>query len=1237
METLVFVVISVLLATPFVALVALIKTFGNARKIRALVSLQENNESQLNDLRREVAALRRRLPREWLSEDVTPPPVPEWTLQPKTPQPSEPLSKAPTSDIPPELCLPVSGVTTTPSPLNELASVARVADPDTHQTVAEPPAANPLAEAPRIESPAIPIQVIMPDNYVEPAAQQLRQKRDWESLLGTQVFLKVGVLVVVLGMVLFLGYAFTRVGPLGKIAMGYSLAAVMLAGGLFAERRVRYRQFGRSLIAGGWGVAYFVTFATHYMPAARVIENSMLAVLAMVLMASAAAAHSLRYRHEWTTAFAFLLIFVSLALSAWEQQAVFNLVATVTAVVAANGLALRFRWSRHMMVNNLAGWLCALIWVELQMAQPADTMALTPLISMLAALWFSGQFSLLRWNGTLPDRWLTGTSVVHSCFALGMGLYVLQAYAPTWSYLWPLLLGVVGLMTCIPLRHRDDRSTYVIQATLALGALALVAPLKWGLSHEWTPALRLVGIEALWLGGLLLRDRYFRNLAYLALGVTFVEIAVRGLVDLDGAARVFLLSVCLTLAITNSVLCRRWACRYLPDREAKITASAFSWCSSVFLTLLIWLSGPDPYAAPLLVSASLLWSELAARRRESDLIWQSGSLVIAALVAMIVKAPVALDTISMALTAVGSYVIYVRSERDASDRGWLAQTGLIVGVLVLIGLVWRETDLPWTAAVFVGFGLLHQFWAWRTGRAHLLLASAALIGVGLWSHFLSPLDLVVETLATSKLLAGLFVSAGFYLGLVQSWNHRSQRSTLLEWSPYVYTVHGVLAVVVSSVLIWQQSAAIWLATAFAALATVSLWAARRWACTPLAYQGWFYAGLSILTYASFVWNGQGDGWLLPQRLEQGVLAFVFLLVAHWVTVCLTSLKEVDRPQLTNLTASALLVSATGLLLVLIKMVALGQHKNLLVALIWMLMGTCYLEVSKSSKRSDWFQVAHIILIAGAIHALLVNVIQTGGWPFMSYRALTVAIVLGFLIYAYTNWDGPAQQAQLSEKLRRVKPLYLYLAALILAVAMVYELHRAWVIVGWACMAVGGMAGCRFTGNDHGRTIALVTGFATVIRGFSTNFGYRDQLLDMQINWSAIPIAIALLIICYGLQHKIGMSRDASAWRLTRPYWLMTFTTLLIGFIWFETTGTSLTIWLSLQGVLAISLGFLAQDRVARWSGLGLLVFCILKLFIYDLRGLSGLPRIFSFIVLGMVLIGVSYAYTRFRERLEHLP
>ena len=54
----------------------------------------------------------------------------------------------------------------------------------------------------------------------------------------------------------------------------------------------------------------------------------------------------------------------------------------------------------------------------------------------------------------------------------------------------------------------------------------------------------------------------------------------------------------------------------------------------------------------------------------------------------------------------------------------------------------------------------------------------------------------------------------------------------------------------------------------------------------------------------------------------------------------------------------------------------------------------------------------------------------------------------------------------------------------------------------------------------------------------------------------------------------------------------------------------------------------------RLSGLSLFLVCILKLFLYDLRQLETFYRIVSFIVLGLILVSVSWIYTRFRSGIE---
>jgi len=85
---------------------------------------------------------------------------------------------------------------------------------------------------------------------------------------------------------------------------------------------------------------------------------------------------------------------------------------------------------------------------------------------------------------------------------------------------------------------------------------------------------------------------------------------------------------------------------------------------------------------------------------------------------------------------------------------------------------------------------------------------------------------------------------------------------------------------------------------------------------------------------------------------------------------------------------------------------------------------------------------------------------------------------------------------------------------------------------------------------------------------------------------------------------------------------------------YRVSGSMLTVAWGLEGITLLAAGFPLSDRNQRLSGLALLTFCILKLFLYDLRHLETLPRIISFIALGLILVAVSWIYSRFRERVQ---
>jgi len=96
------------------------------------------------------------------------------------------------------------------------------------------------------------------------------------------------------------------------------------------------------------------------------------------------------------------------------------------------------------------------------------------------------------------------------------------------------------------------------------------------------------------------------------------------------------------------------------------------------------------------------------------------------------------------------------------------------------------------------------------------------------------------------------------------------------------------------------------------------------------------------------------------------------------------------------------------------------------------------------------------------------------------------------------------------------------------------------------------------------------------------------------------------------------------------------TLLLAAVLYRQISGSLLTVSLGLEGLASLGFGFALRERICRLQGLALLLFCILKLFVYDLRNLETMYRILSFVALGLILLGVSWIYTRFREHVKKL-
>jgi hypothetical protein len=260
-------------------------------------------------------------------------------------------------------------------------------------------------------------------------------------------------------------------------------------------------------------------------------------------------------------------------------------------------------------------------------------------------------------------------------------------------------------------------------------------------------------------------------------------------------------------------------------------------------------------------------------------------------------------------------------------------------------------------------------------------------------------------------------------------------------------------------------------------------------------------------------------------------------------------------------------------------------------------------------------------------ALALGILEAGlrGWP-DEFRSL--ALVVGVLgACRVTGYDLASRLALISAGLTyafalrarrefggRVLDIATWPATLFLLAGFA-ALLPGWAIgLSWALVALG-------LAEFHHRSLgaqAMLVSAVVVARALSVDLAAAQPV-----------VAIVPVIICFWaamLRQKLG--------GMERAYDSLLATALLAALIFHEVTGSVLTVAWGAEAVGLLAAGFALRDRVLRLTGLAMFFVCTAKLFFWDLRNLETLPRIVSFIVLGLLLVAVSWVYTRFRDQVQ---
>jgi hypothetical protein len=429
---------------------------------------------------------------------------------------------------------------------------------------------------------------------------------------------------------------------------------------------------------------------------------------------------------------------------------------------------------------------------------------------------------------------------------------------------------------------------------------------------------------------------------------------------------------------------------------------------------------------------------------------------------------------------------------------------------------------------------------------------------------------------------GVLMAAGFYL------NRVAMPMVVYSWGATVL-VFLILAGEVSYP---------WLFAAWSVLAALLALFDSRWPSRDLRYQAYVLAIPIFGGVAYTMFDKPGTSWV-----AWGLFAVAYLVMG-WLWRSLEAGRE--RSVVVNVAWQYVGMGSATLLWTLLPGTLAGPA--------WGLLALVMVEAGVLSNFPELRRAGHVIAGAAFGRLFMSNFPALGRTGIFSHRLLTVT---PFIPLFYYLWS------------RTKARWYLWFPPVLALFLVRFEVHRMHSGTG---TMVGGLLllwfGLRYGIADL-RWQAYLAAIGAFVRAWSLSFSLAETPLKLV----AGLVVVAGLFAGHRLAPRESLTRIE---RWARPVYAVLGAALLAGILYNQVTGPMLTVAWSIEGVALLVAGFVTAERVMRFSGLGFFLFCILKLFLYDLSSLQGLPRIASFIVLGVLLMAASWLYTRYREQLQRI-
>jgi len=993
----------------------------------------------------------------------------------KTPPEAKPAAPA----APPPSTKPPVPVTPPPGQMpSTLAERLTTPLPVSAFKVSAPKVSQPHVSAPKPVTPSLSA----PKSTHE---QRMRTVSSIEETLGTNWLLKLGIIILVIGIAFFGIYEFGVLGPWGKAGISFFASILLLAGGVALEKLERYRLIGRGGIGGGWALLFFTTFGIYHVGAMRIFPADLkwltFDCALMLLVAVAMALHTLRYRSQFVTGLAFLLGYFTVSLS---QNNVYSLSAGAFLAIGLVSIVLKMGWYELEVFGILSTYLTHLYWLFRLLGIHGANGHMFPeyhaSLAILFFYWLIFRFSYVQRSikTDLEEHVSTAAAILNMFLLLACLRF--QSVDPTLAYIALLGVGACEFVAAQFPQIKRRREAFIVLTVAGTTLMLAAAPSHYSDNH--VAILWLVGTEVFLISGVLVKEVVFRRLGLLIgllVGIRLLAYDFRALVNLRfqseklelGAGALF--AFCAVVFFLNDLgLGARWR-EFFGGRLDRRLLTAHSYLGALAAVTAAWALFLHDWTAIAFAAVMLFLAAIGRALESRHLQVQYGFLgaltVYRALVFNLhLEAPehahVRMRLLTLPILGAIFYLTAkLAKHRDDPEQRMFRGLFAAAGTAIFALLIWFEVPELWQPLAFIAFAVL------LSEAARALTHHA----IGWHSHILGGLAIYTALLAdpynTHKwhdipwhALAALPVVAGLYwlakrVGVI---NPRH-----LNISQIAYTWAG------TGMMVWVLEEALhapWIAVGWIVFAVALALAARWIPYLQLAWQANVVGFCAVLRAFFYNYDYQQQFWG-PITLR----VFTICLVA--AGLYFLSRRGAPEERFASPVAFFHSFAATGLL----SLLAWYEHPNGWLAPIWATFALVLAIVDQRFELEELPWQSHVLAGITLLRVFAMNLYDTSTWHGLSVRLLSLAIV-AVIFYAL------ARLIRMPEDWRRrdIHHIYSWSASVIVSLMLWYELQPqplsiavAWGVFGLVLFEYGIFR--EITQFRYQAYVALLTSFVRI--------------------------------------------------------------------------------------------------------------------------------------------------------------